>query len=73
MYGSELDVKKIYTIDDGPIYRGGEEIFMSDVDIRNSVNKQGFMKKSGISLNLNKKIFGTRKRWCVRSALFNFT
>ncbi|WP_341902091.1 hypothetical protein [Fluviicola taffensis] len=62
MYGSELDVKKIYTIDDGPIYRGGEEIFMSDVDIRNSVNKQGFMKKRGISLNLNKKDFWVQEK-----------
>jgi hypothetical protein len=54
MYGSEFDIKKTYTPEDGPIYRGGDKIFMSDVDIRNSVNKQGFMKRKGISLNLDK-------------------
>ncbi|MFN8714060.1 MAG: hypothetical protein ACK5Z2_14525 [Bacteroidota bacterium] len=47
-------VKDGYTEEDGPIYRGGGEISMSDADIRNSVDKKGFMKRKGVSLNLDK-------------------
>lgn len=54
MYGSEHEVK-IYTVDDGPIYRGGDKLYLSDRDLRAAVDKNGFMKRKGVSVNLNKK------------------
>lgn len=54
MIGSKHPVEKHYSIEDGPIFRGGDSFEMSDADLRSSVDSKGFMKERGLSLNLNK-------------------